>query len=183
MPSKPDWEDKKISEVLAILELPPVEGVIKLMQMGAESVYVLTGSAESFEHFLKKPYIMTCTDGGNTIDKIQPTHPRDFGAFPRKIRNNVLTDKTITMEQAIRAATSLPAEMLGLTDRGWIKEGLVADIVIFNPETIRDKATKENPRVLSEGIEYLLVNGSLTIDQGQYTGVLSGKPLRLTDYR
>jgi N-acyl-D-aspartate/D-glutamate deacylase len=144
---------------------------------------VVTGSAESFEHFLKKPYVMTCTDGGNTIDKIQPTHPRDYGAFPRKIRNNVLTDNTITMEQAIRAATSLPAEMLGLTDRGWIKEGLVADIVIFNPETIQDKATKENPRVLSEGIEYLLVNGSLTIDKGQYTGVLSGKPLRLTDYR
>ena len=95
----------------------------------------------------------------------------------------MLKDKIITMEHAIRAATSLPAEVMGLKDRGWIKKDYVADIVIFNPETIQDKSTKEKPLELSEGIEYLLTNGSLTIDKGKYTGVLAGKPLRFTDYK
>jgi len=183
MPTKPEWEGKKTSEILAILGLAPVEGVIKLIQMGAKSVYMNVGFPEDHEHFLKKPYVMTCTDGTNTFTKTPPLHPRDFGAFPRKIRNNVLTEKTITMEHAIRAATSLPAKVMGLKDRGWINKGYVADIVIFNPETIQDKSTKENPRVLSEGIEYLLINGSLTIDKGNYTGVLAGKPLRFTEYK
>jgi N-acyl-D-aspartate/D-glutamate deacylase len=183
MPKKPEWEGKTTSEVLAILGLGPVDGITELILMGLESVYIFMDFPEDYRHFLKKPYIMTCTDGTNTFTKTPPMHPREFGAFPKKIRDDVLTDKTITMEHAIRAATSLPAEVMGLTDRGWIKEGLVADIVIFNLETIQGNATKENPRVLSEGIEYLLVNGSLTIDQGQYTGVLSGKPLKFTDYR
>ncbi len=83
------------------------------------------------------------------------------------------------MEHAIRAATSLPAEMVGLRERGQVKEGFIADVVVFNPETIKDIATFMAPHQYSEGIEYLLVNGVLTIKEGKYTGALAGKPLRI----
>ncbi len=82
------------------------------------------------------------------------------------------------MEQAVRAATALPADMLGLKDRGLIKQGFVADIVVFDPETIRDKATFTEPHQYSEGIKYLLVNGRLVLENGEYSGTLAGKPLK-----
>jgi N-acyl-D-aspartate/D-glutamate deacylase len=91
----------------------------------------------------------------------------------------VLEDEIITMEQAIRAATSLPAEMLGLSDRGRIAEGVAADLVVFDPHDIRDRATFTDPHHYSEGINYLLVNGEPVIVQGKYNGKLAGKTLRM----
>jgi N-acyl-D-aspartate/D-glutamate deacylase len=105
-------------------------------------------------------------------------HPRNYGSFPRKIRKYVLEKQILTMPEAIRAATSLPAELMGLEDRGWIKEGFIADIVVFNPETLTDKATFSEPHQHSVGIEYLVINGKIVIDQGAYNGKLAGKPIR-----
>jgi N-acyl-D-aspartate/D-glutamate deacylase len=83
------------------------------------------------------------------------------------------------MEHAIRAATSLPAEMLGLTDRGMIEKGFAADLVIFDPQNIRDKSTFADPHHYSEGIIFLLINGELVIENGEYNGKLAGKALRM----
>ena len=84
------------------------------------------------------------------------------------------------MEQAIRAATSLPAEVIGLNDRGRLKEELVADIVIFDPDEISDKATYTVPHQYSVGIRFLLINGKLVIEDGSYNGKLAGKPIRMS---
>jgi N-acyl-D-aspartate/D-glutamate deacylase len=106
-------------------------------------------------------------------------HPRNFGAFPRKIRKYVLEDQVITMEDAIRAATSLPAKMLGLPDRGMIKKGFAADLVVFDPKTISDKSTFTDPHHYSEGIVFLFVNGEPVIENSQFNGALAGTPLRM----
>ena len=129
---------------------------------------------------MAKPYISTSSDGGNPVFGEGLPHPRSYGAFPHKLREYVLDKQVISMPFAIRAATSLPAEVLGLEDRGLIQEGYVADIVVFDPDTISDKATFREPHQFSVGIAYLIIDGKIVIDHDEYTGVLAGKPLKST---
>ena len=128
---------------------------------------------------MQKDYVMTSSDGHVHLLGDGMPHPRNFGAFPRKISKYVLEDQIITMEHAIRAATSLPAKMLGLANRGMIKKGFAADLVIFDPNTLQDKATFTDPHHYSEGIVFLFVNGEPAIEQGEYNGKLAGKSLRM----
>jgi N-acyl-D-amino-acid deacylase len=105
-------------------------------------------------------------------------HPRAYGTFPRILRKYVREEKRLTLEDAIRKFSALPAQRMRLTDRGVLKAGMWADVVVFDPATIRDLATFENPNQLSQGMEYVLVNGVAVIDQGKQTGALPGKVLR-----
>jgi N-acyl-D-aspartate/D-glutamate deacylase len=177
---KKEWEGKTLEDISVLMKLPPIETIIKVLQIGDPDLIIFGMSLDDVEYFMKKPYIMTSSDGGNVTYGVGLPHPRNYGAFPRKIRHYVLEKGIITMEHAIRAATSLPAEMVGLKERGLIKEGFIADIVVFNPETIKDIATFTAPHQYSEGIEYLLVNGVLAIKDGEYTGTLAGKPLKMS---
>jgi dihydroorotase/N-acyl-D-amino-acid deacylase len=105
-------------------------------------------------------------------------HPRAYGTFPRILRKYVREEKKLSLEEAIRKFSALPAQRMRLADRGVLKEGLWADVVIFDPETVRDLATFENPNQLSQGMDYVLVNGVPVIDGGKMTGALPGKVLR-----
>jgi dihydroorotase/N-acyl-D-amino-acid deacylase len=109
-------------------------------------------------------------------------HPRAYGTFPRILRKYVREEKKLTFEDAIRKCSALPAQRMRLTDRGVLKAGMWADVVIFDPLTLRDLATFENPNQLSQGMEYVLVNGVSVIDQGKMTGALPGKVLRGPGY-
>jgi dihydroorotase/N-acyl-D-amino-acid deacylase len=106
------------------------------------------------------------------------THPRAYGTFPRILRKYVREEKILSLEEAIRKFSALPAQRLGLGDRGVLKAGLWADVVIFDSEIVRDLATFENPNQLSKGMEYVLVNGIPVIAEGKPTGALPGKVLR-----
>jgi N-acyl-D-amino-acid deacylase len=117
----------------------------------------------------------TATDG--LLGKEHP-HPRAYGTFPRILRKYVREEKKLRLEEAIRKFTALPAQRMRLADRGVLKNGMWADIVLFNPETIRDLATFENPNQLSQGMDTVLVNGIAVIDGGKMTGALPGKVLR-----
>ena len=108
----------------------------------------------------------------------QHPHPRAYGTFPRILRKYVREEKKLSLEEAIRKFSALPAARLRLADRGVLKAGMWADVVVFDPETVRDAATFENPNQLSQGMEYVLVNGELVIDGGKKTGALPGKVLR-----
>ena len=110
-------------------------------------------------------------------------HPRAYGTFPRILRKYVREEKKLSLEDAIRKFSSFPAQRMRLADRGVLKTGLWADIVIFDPETIRDVATFEKPNQLSQGMEYVLVNGVPVIAAGKMTGKLPGKVLRGPGYR
>lgn len=122
----------------------------------------------------------TATDG--LLGKEHP-HPRAYGTFPRILRKYVREEKKLRLEEAIRKFTALPAQRLRLADRGVLKKGMWADIVVFDPETVRDLATFENPNQLSQGMDTVLVNGVAVIDGGKMTGKLPGKVLRGPGWR
>jgi len=106
------------------------------------------------------------------------SHPRAYGTFPRVLRRYAIEKALFSLEEAIRKMTSLPAERIGLKDRGLIARGMAADIVIFDPQEIRDMATFEKSHEYPEGIEYVLVNGAVTIEDGEHTKERAGQVLR-----
>jgi N-acyl-D-amino-acid deacylase len=128
---------------------------------------------------LRAPWVMIETDTPPVnITTAKSTHPRALGAFPRVLAKYVRDEKILTMEDAIRRMTSMVANRLGLTDRGRIAPGMAADLVVFDPQRIQDQATFEKPLQFSTGVDYLLINGQLSIDDGQATGALAGQVLR-----
>jgi N-acyl-D-aspartate/D-glutamate deacylase len=128
---------------------------------------------------LKTPWVMICTDSSAANPaNVKTTHPRAFGAFPRVIAKYVREDNVLSLEEAVRRMTSLPANRLGIRDRGRIALSMAADIAIFDENVIQDTATFANPTGFAEGIDYLLVNGTLVIDDGELTDELPGRVLR-----
>jgi len=123
---------------------------------------------------LRHPLATVCTDG---LLGGRP-HPRVYGTFPRILGRYVREKKDLTLEEAVRKMTSLPARRLGLKDRGVLAEGMAADIVVFNPNTIADRATYENPRQYPLGIRQVIVNGVLSVEGGEHTGKLGGRVLK-----
>jgi len=135
---------------------------------------------------LKQPWVSIDNDSQGTSPEgllgTEHPHPRAYGTFPRILRKYVREDKELTLADAIRKFTALPAQRMRLTDRGVLKRGMAADVVVFDPATITDKATFENPNQLSVGMEYVLVNGVPVIKAGKMTGALPGKVLRGPGY-
>ena len=139
-------------------------------------------SEEDVQRVMRSPYMMVGSDGRaisphGVLGKGKP-HPRYYGTFPRILGRYVRELGVLTLEEAVRKMTSAPARRLGLWDRGLIRPGFKADITIFNPDTIIDKATFMEPHQYPEGIEYVIVNGTVVIDEGEHTGALPGRVLR-----
>ena len=122
--------------------------------------------------------MMTCTDGRTPKPDQVITHPRTFGAFPKKMRMFVLDEPLLSPEFVIRSFSGLAADFYSLPDRGYLREGYMADVVVLDPDSYRDTATFEEPRSYAEGVRYLLVNGRFAVDNGAATGALAGKALR-----
>ncbi len=129
------------------------------------------------EHIMRQEFTATCSDAGTVAFGEGIPHPRYYGAFPRKIRRYVFERGVISLPFAIRSMTSLPAQIIGLRDRGLLREGYWADITVFDPEKIADRATYTDPHQYAEGILYVLVNGEFVVDGGKLTGRLPGRVL------
>ena len=110
-------------------------------------------------------------------------HPRSYGTFPRVLGRYVRELHTITIEDAVRKMTSMNAEKINITERGYIKVGYAADITVFDPATVADKATFVQPHQYPVGIPYVIVNGQVVLDDGKHTGALPGKVIRGPGYR
>jgi N-acyl-D-aspartate/D-glutamate deacylase len=177
-PKNRDFDRKSLQEISQTMGMPAVETAIHLVLTGSPSIISFNMQESDLEYFMKQPYVMTGSDGNVQFPNKSYPHPRSYGTFPRKIRKYVIENNWITMEQAIRAATSLPAEVLGLDDRGSLKKGFIADIVVFDPDKISDNATFDAPHQYSEGVRYLFINSKSVIENGDYNGNLVGKPLR-----
>uniref|UniRef100_E6Q0C6 N-acyl-D-amino-acid deacylase n=1 Tax=mine drainage metagenome TaxID=410659 RepID=E6Q0C6_9ZZZZ len=180
---------KRLSEVAALWHEDPIDALCDLLirdHAGTE-VAVFAMSEPDVELALKQPWVSIDNDaGGTSPDGLlgqQHTHPRAYGTFPRILRKYVREEHLLTLSDAIRKFSALPAERLRLGDRGVLKLGLAADIVVFDPATIRDLATYENPNQLSIGMSYVLVNGVPVIADGKMTGALPGKVLRGPGYQ
>lgn len=175
---------KSLAEVARLWKLDAVETAIKIQ---LEGLATRNGGARmrgfsmaefDMELIAKQPWVATSTDGGIALPADGPaTHARFYGSFTRKIRHYALERGAITLEHAIRAATSLPARIMRLADRGEVRAGFAADLVVFDLATIRDKATFFEPHQHSEGIDYVFVNGVAVVDAGKLTQALAGRVL------
>ena len=156
----------------------PIDIAMIIERNGSAQIVNFGMSEEDVRVYMKQPWVATASDGGVQIPGDSVPHPRSYGTFPRKIGFYAIQENVVPVEFAIRSATGLPADILKLTDRGYLKPGYFADVVVFDPATIRDLATFEKPSQLSEGMEYVLVNGQVVLDRGKHTGARPGKALR-----
>jgi N-acyl-D-amino-acid deacylase len=170
-------------------QLDPVEMAIRLQLEGdphAEGGARLRGfslAEQDVEVFAAQPWVATASDAGIAMPGDGPTHPRFYGTFPRKLRHYALDQGVLSVEDAVRSMTSLPAQILGLRDRGVLREGSWADLVVLDLDDVRDEATPLDPHQYPSGIEHVIVNGVFVIDGGEFTWALPGKVLTPADRR
>jgi dihydroorotase/N-acyl-D-amino-acid deacylase len=181
-------QGKRLSEVAAMWKEDPIDAMCDLLikDKAFTEVAVFGMSEPDVLLALQQPWVSVDNDSqGTTPDGLlgrEHPHPRAYGTFPHILRQYVREEHAITLEDAIRKFTALPSQQMRLTDRGVLKQGMWADVVIFDPATVRDRATFDNPNQLSEGMEYVLVNGVAVIAEGKMTGALPGKVLRGPGY-
>lgn len=155
------------------------ETFFNLVQQGGVEVAPESMNEEQKREALRAPFVAIETDSQPANPATtESSHPRAFGSFPRVLAKYVRKEKVLTLEDAIRRMTSLPANRMGLYDRGRIAPNMAADLVLFDPDKIQDTATFTKPLSYATGVEYLIVNGDLVIDQGRLTGRKPGKVLR-----
>lgn len=187
-PQLVQFQGKRLSEVARTWNKDPMDALFDfLIEDNAFTGCAVFGMSEPDVRLaVTQPWMAFDNDSSGAapeglLGKEHP-HPRAYGTFPRILRKYVREEKLLTLPDAIRKMSALPAQRMRLTDRGVLKEGMWADIVVFNPETIRDLATFEEPNQLSQGMEYVLVNGVPVIDGAKMTGKLPGKVLRGPGY-
>jgi N-acyl-D-amino-acid deacylase len=174
---------KRLSEIATLWGKDPLDALLDFLTEDPSSEVAVFGMSQpDVTLALQQPWVAIDNDSSGTspfglLGQDHP-HPRAYGTFPRILSKYVREEKALTLEDAIRKFSALPAQRLRLTDRGVLKAGMWADVVVFDPATVHDLATFEKPNQLSEGMEYVLVNGTLVIDQGKMTGMLPGKVLR-----
>jgi N-acyl-D-amino-acid deacylase len=177
-------QGKRLSEVAKMWNEDPLDALFDLLiQDNAFTEVAVFGMSEpDVALALQQPWVSIDNDSSGTSPEAilgqEHPHPRAYGTFPRILRKYVREEKKLTLEDAVRKFTALPAQRMRFTDRGVLKEGMWADVVVFDPTTVRDLATFEKPNQLSEGMEYVLVNGVAVIDGGKMTGNLPGRVLR-----
>jgi N-acyl-D-amino-acid deacylase len=179
---KPKWQGKDLEAIAEAEGKSAQDVVLEILREGDASMVNFCMNEEDVRLIMKQPWIATASDGSAREPSDGETpHPRFYGCFPRKIGRYAIEDKVVSLEQAIRSCTGLPADILTLPERGYLKPGCWADVVVFDPETFRDAATYDRPYQTAPGVRWLFVNGRLAIDEGKYTGALAGRVLRHRD--
>jgi N-acyl-D-amino-acid deacylase len=172
------WESRTLADVMRETGADAVDAICDLLLAEDLRVaQVTTGPwSETLPHFVRHPVGMVGTDSTFLGDK---PSPRTYGSFPRILGQFVRDEQLISLEEAVRKMTSAPAARLGIPDRGLLRDGYAADLVVFDPARVRSNATYDEPRRYPDGIEYVAVNGELVVDGGGHTGALPGRALRL----
>jgi N-acyl-D-amino-acid deacylase len=182
---KPDrsYEGKTISEINVLMGRAKnvdneIETVLEIMrQGGAQMVYHSMGE-QDVERIMRYPNTAIASDGGTREFGLGMPHPRSYGTNARVLAEFVRTRGILTLEDAVRRMTSLPARTFGFRDRGLIREGMIADLVVFDPAKVQDKATFQQPHAFSEGFEYVFVAGVAVVENAKITGSRPGKIVR-----
>jgi len=187
-PALKKFQGRRLTEVARILNQDPMDALFDLLiEDKAFTECAVFGMSEpDVALALQQPWVSVDNDSSGTSPEgilgEEHPHPRAYGTFPRILRRYVREEKRLTLEEAIRKFSALPAQRMRLTDRGVLKLGMWADVVVFDPETVRDVATFDDPNRLSEGMEYVLINGVPVVENGKMTGALPGKVLRGAGY-
>ncbi len=182
-PDFPETVGRNLAEIAAEAGRTPFEQLVRfavdatrLLPAGVRFRPV-AGHRFDVEHYMRQEYTATSTDGFVSLETRPGQHPRSYGAFPRKIAHYVKERGVITLPFAVRSSTGLPAQIVGLKDRGYVREGYKADLVVFDYQTISAPATIMEPDRYPTGIRYVVVNGRFTVDEGRPTGALPGEVL------
>jgi dihydroorotase/N-acyl-D-amino-acid deacylase len=183
-PQNRQYIGKRLSEIAEIRSQHWVDAAMDLLveeQQRISTIYFLM-SEENLALQLKQPWIKISTDAGGFDPawgkELGPTHPRAYGTYPRVLGKYVREEGVLTLEDAIRKMTSSVADRLGLRDRGQLRKGMHADVVIFDPATIADRATFEDPHQLAVGVREVWVNGTRVVREGTHTGATPGRIVR-----
>jgi N-acyl-D-amino-acid deacylase len=179
MKGKPAWVGQTITEIAKKENREPVDIGLEILRNDPDAAGVNFGMDEADVRFVMTlPWVATASDGSSKTDNGTKPHPRSFGTFPRKIGRYSIQDHIIPLPAAIRSATGLPADVLGMTDRGYIRNDTIADVVVFDPKQLEDRATYDEPFKPSVGVRWLFLAGKVAIADGVPQDVLAGKPLR-----
>jgi N-acyl-D-amino-acid deacylase len=182
-------QGKRVSEIAELQKKDPLDVVFDMIiadqgQTGA--IYFMMSEAD-MRAAMQAPFVSFCTDSGARASDGplagSKSHPRGWGSYPRILGRYVRDERLLTLESAVHKMTGAPAARVGLRDRGVLREGMFADITIFDPRTVMDRATFESPNQYPVGIEFVLVNGKVNVEKGTRTPVLSGRVLRGPGFR
>lgn len=168
-------EGRTLAELAARDMRPPEEVALTLLERADASLVSFNMSERDIELIMRQPWTMTCTDGDLVPMGEGKPHPRAYGAFPRKLRLYVRERSVVDLPFAIRSMTSLPASVFALKDRGVLRPGAFADVLVFDPAMVRDSATYQEPHQLAEGMVHILVNGEVVRENGTFTSALPGR--------
>ena len=175
---RPDLNGKTLADVAAEWGLTAPEAARRILRDGNAAVMNLRlYDDENTRYLAQLDWMMTCTDGRDPGPTRPVTHPRAFGSFTKKLKDLVLDDEVISLPFAVRSMTGLAADFLGWTDRGYLREGMAADIVVLDVASVEDLATYEQPHQYSRGTVHVLVNGAFAIRDGSATLELAGRSL------
>ena len=176
--SNPSFEGQRLSALAAEAGVASEEFALQMLEEGDASLVSFNMSEHDIEGIMQQPWTMTCTDGDLVPMGQGKPHPRAYGAFARKLKRYVLERGTMNIGDAVRSMTSLPASVFGLKDRGQLRAGAFADVLIFDLTKVNDAATYQDPHQLAEGIDDIIVNGELARRTGAFTGAMAGRILR-----
>jgi N-acyl-D-aspartate/D-glutamate deacylase len=177
--AKPSWQGKDLAAVARQEKRPVLDIVLEIERNGGAAVVSFGMSEEDVRLIMREPFVATASDGSSQVpNQDNVPHPRSYGTFPRKIGRYALVDRVVSLEQAIRSCSALPADILKLSSRGYLRAGYYADVVVFDPKTFRDVATYDKPHQYATGVRYLFINGEVAIDAGKPTDKLAGRVLR-----
>jgi dihydroorotase/N-acyl-D-amino-acid deacylase len=182
-------QGKRISEIAEQQKKDPLDAVFDLIvaDRGQTGAIYFMMSEDDMRAAMKSPLVSFCTDSGSRATDGplagSKSHPRGWGSYPRILGQYVRDEKLLSLEAAIHKMTGTPAARVGLKERGLIKEGMFADITVFDPAKVIDRATFESPNQYPIGIDYVIVNGKISVDKGQRTSALAGRVLRGPGYR
>ncbi len=173
----PSFEGQRLSALAAAHDATPEEFALQMLEKGDAGLVSFNMSEEDIELIMRQPWTMTCTDGDLVQLGVGKPHPRAYGAFPRKLKRYVHERGAVDLASAIRSMTTLPATIFGLKDRGQIRVGAYADVLIFDLAGVSDAATYQDPHQLAQGMNDIIVNGRVVRRDGRFDAALPGRVL------
>jgi N-acyl-D-aspartate/D-glutamate deacylase len=182
--ARKDWDGRRVGELATSLGRPPIDLVVDLLVEveGSAGMLGFGMSEENLAMAIAHPRVAVASDGSSLAAdgplSQRKTHPRSYGTFPRVLARLVRDQHLLGLPEAVRKMTSFSAGILGLAERGKLAPGAVADLVVFDPATVEDRATFEDAHRYPVGISHVMVNGQLVIDSGRHTGARPGRVLR-----
>lgn len=176
--AEPTYTGRAVREIARAQGQDPIDFVIELLKVEDPAAVNFALDEADVRFVMQLPWVATASDGSVKQPAEAKAHPRSYGTFPRKLGYYAVQESVLPLEQAVRSCSGLPADILGMSDRGYVRVGAIADVVVFDPQRVLDGATFDEPYELPVGIPWVIVNGQIAAEDGKSTGAMAGRALR-----